>query len=422
MIEIKRAAIVQPFFNVWRQEMFKRLWMPMVLLLVGGGLLLAATASNGLPEDYWQQPQAKAVQSSHDWSKLEKNMRPEACAQCHQAQFNAWKHSRHAQAYSPGMVGQFADMGHAGGNDCLVCHAPLQQQLYTNEAELNQSIATLLKHPQGFDAKADLESKQAALPLRHSGVSCAVCHVRQGERFGPPRRNSEALGKQQGAAHGGFTASDDFEKSSLCASCHQFPQEYAINGKPLENTVFEWENSSFSKRGIQCQTCHMPDRKHAFKGIHDVDMVRSGLQFDVSQQAQAVSLRITSSHIGHAFPTYVTPKVMVRAKALDEQGKVLQQWQWQIIREVAYDGDWQEVSDTRIQAGESRIFSAQAPAQAKQVVFSVDVQPDYYYKGVYQSLLADGMKGHAGRLIQRALDEAKGRDYRLYEKAVKLAK
>jgi len=396
--------------------MKKTWWMSIVLLLMGLGLV-AATVSKPLPLDYWDKPQA----TGKIHTGLENNMRPEACAQCHQEQFNAWRDSKHAAAYSPGLVGQFPDMGHGAGNDCLVCHAPLAEQLYRDAGDMDATLSTLLEHPEGFSRTADLDSTKAQLPLRHAGVTCAVCHVRQGQRFGPPRRGSDVVGHLQGAAHGGFVATKDFEKSQLCASCHQFPQAYAINGKPLENTLFEWKKSRFSREGVQCQTCHMPDRKHAFKGIHDVDMVRSGLEFKLKKQEKLATLTMTSVHIGHAFPTYVTPKIWVKAEALDAQGKVLQHWQWVIVREVAYDDGWKEMQDTRLMPDESRVFVADdLNEHVKSVHFYVDVVPDAFYKDVYRSLLSDDLQPKARFLIAKALSDADKNDYRLYDNEIKL--
>jgi len=373
------------------------------------------TVSASLPEDYWDMPQATG--NSH--AGLENNMRPEACAQCHQEQFNAWRDSKHAHAYSAGLVGQFPAAGHAAGNDCLVCHAPLAEQLYRDAGDMKLTLRTLLDAPVGFSRDADLDAKQTQLPLRHAGVTCAVCHVRQGQRFGPPRRGNAAVGHLDGAAHGGFVATKDFESSQFCASCHQFPQDYAINGKPLENTVFEWQNSSFAGQGVQCQTCHMPDRKHEFKGIHDINMVRSGLEFKLQKKAGLATLTISSVHIGHAFPTYVTPKIWVKAEALDERGKVVQNWQWEIVREVSYDDGWQETQDSRLMPGESRVFVAdKLKKKASSIRFYVDVVPDAFYKGVYQNLLADTLQPKARELITKALSDANKNDYRLYERQI----
>jgi len=387
------------------------------ILLTGLGFTLIAASYSNL-DGYWDNPSA---QSTHDWSALEKNMHPEACAQCHETQFNAWKHSQHSKAYSPGLIGQFPSMGHGQGNDCLRCHAPLDEQLYANPKDMIASLETLRKNPKGFNENADLDSPEAKLPLRHSGVSCAVCHVRSGNRFGPPRKGSKQLGHINTETHGGFTAVKQFEQSGFCAECHQFPQSYAINGKPLENTVFEWQQSRFAQAGKQCQGCHMPDRKHEFKGIHDKTFTRQGLMIDVSKSHGLAQLKIISTNIGHAFPTYVTPKILIQAQALDKKDKALKTWQWEIVREVFYGDGWQEKQDTRLKPDESRLFIANdAPKGTQNVNFTITVIPDNFYKGVYRSLLSDDLQADAQILIKRALDEANANDYVLFSGVVSL--
>jgi len=395
--------------------------------LVAAGIVLSAAAMDpGLPEGYWEQPQAVSGDAPHHWSKLEKNLHPEACGQCHIAQFNAWENSLHAHAYSAGMIGQFPDMGVADSNDCLKCHAPLKSQRYRNAVDLNRSLELKLAHPEGFDRNADMGA--TALPLRHSGVSCAVCHVRGWQRFGPPPKTSGAVGHQQRQVHGGFTATRAFEQPQFCASCHQFPDTMAIHGKPLENTLNEWKQSKFSSQGVTCQTCHMPGRRHEFRGIHDVAMVKKGLTFALSQRHNSAVFSITSSWIGHAFPTYVTPEVVVEATAMNSDGKALHRWQWEIVREVVYDDGWKELRDTRLMPGEHRAFIAgPLPKQTAKVRYRVRVMPDHFYKGVYEGLLDDRVEDHtvaqstrsgARSHIVHALERAKRDDYLLYEQTI----
>ena len=132
----------------------------------------------------------------------------------------------------------------------------------------------------------------------------------------------------------------------------------------------------------------MPDRKHEFRGIHDPEMVKKGVTFSLTEDKNSATLSITSTWIGHAFPTYVTPKIMVEAEALSAKGGVLQDQQWQIVREVAYRGGWKELRDTRIMPGEMRNFTLKnLPSNSSKVRYSVRVIPDYFYKGIYRACI-----------------------------------
>ncbi|MFQ5582296.1 MAG: multiheme c-type cytochrome [Mariprofundaceae bacterium] len=412
----------------------KKLLVPLCLLLAGLGWVAfalmfpgngdaervgVAESDSGFLKAYWEHPVATKDAPPKGWQALEANLHPKACAQCHEAQFEDWKDSLHAHAYSPGLIGQFPGMGHAAANDCLICHAPLKEQMYVGTTDMMDSLKQMLAHQEGFDRKAQVKDKP--LPLRHAGVTCASCHVRGWRRFGPPPKESRALGQIKGSAHGGFTAMKEFEQSAFCASCHQFPQSMAINGKPLENTLEEWKQSRFEREGVQCQNCHMPERRHEFRGIHDPEMVRRGLDFKLKRSMDGGSLTITSRWIGHAFPTYVTPEVIIQAEALDRKGKQLRAWQWEIVREVAFTTGWTEIRDVRLMPGESRSYLAESvPEGSKVIRFQVRVIPDQFYKGIYQHLLAGELENDARALINRALAHADENDYTLYEEELEL--
>jgi hypothetical protein len=124
------------------------------------------------------------------------------------------------------------------------CHAPLAEQAAAFAA------ATTRKKGHRPEAQG----------LAASGNSCAGCHVRRHRHFGPPQRETGAVGPSAAASpHGGVTRAADFEKAEFCAACHQFSEDQDINGKPLENTVAEWRQSRQAAAGQTCQTCHMPD-------------------------------------------------------------------------------------------------------------------------------------------------------------------
>jgi len=398
----------------------KKTVIPIVLMM--GALLLTAAASPGnWLLKHWDQPQATTSMPPNHWSALEQNLHPESCAQCHQQQFNDWKFSRHAHAFSPGLVGQFAAMETTDANDCLSCHAPLDEQKFSSNSMRRNALDRLTEHPLGFDPYGNTDA--IATPLTHAGVTCASCHVRQWQRFGPPVRGGMKTGHINGAAHGGFTAKKEFVSSQFCASCHQFPQSYAINGKPLENTLFEWKQSRFARQGVSCQQCHMPNRKHAFRGIHDATMVRSGLTIGSHALAHGATLSIHSTAIGHAFPTYVTPQIIITAEALNNQKSVLKKWRWTIGRQVEYANGWQERRDNRIMPDETRDFIADhAPDVTSTIHFVITIIPDYFYKGVYRSLLTDnGNKSPTRTLLQRAINDANASDYQLFSVNIAIA-
>jgi len=358
-----------------------------------------------LTDGYWHHPLAEQGEPPKGWPKLWKKLTPSSCASCHQEQYQAWQHSVHAHAFSPGLYGQFSKMSARSANACLNCHTPLAEQKFTTDRDLKKSLKNPKEHR-----------------LRNAGVSCAACHVRGWKRHGPPSLNSGKEGTIKREIHGGFRASKDFEKSQFCASCHQFPPSWGtVNGKALENTLNEWKASTFAREGVHCQQCHMPERQHLFKGIHDPEMTRKGLKIIIKKHEEGARLSITSQWIGHAFPTYITPKVHILAIAKNQHGDELQTWTWAIFRDVQFKTRWVEVSDTRLMPHETRDFTVGHPPKSSVVlVFRVMVEPDFYYKGLYETLLKSKGESQSMDQLQEALRLAHENDYMLFEGTVLL--
>src|SRR5215470_12977753 len=263
---------------------------------------------------HWKTPIAPQGPAPARWSELERSLAPESCGTCHPLQFGDWKTGIHARSMGPGITGQLVEMTRTdptSARSCPVCHAPLAEQ------------SPEIRGPRGFVVNPAFDPA-----LRERGVVCASCHVRRHQRFGPPRRDGSTGSRVPRATlpHGGVTRTPTFLASEFCASCHQFgPEGFAVNGKLVQNTFEEWKASPAAGQGVQCQDCHMPDRRHLWRGIHDPEMVRSGVDVDlvvntgVAGEVNA-SLVLRNVGVGHFFPTYVTPRVVARIELVDAGG------------------------------------------------------------------------------------------------------
>ncbi len=333
---------------------------------------------------------------------------PQSCATCHAAQFEDWGHSLHSRAMGPGMLGQLMDMPAQARDEhqaCIRCHAPLAEQA--------DSLVAALEAPAGKAA--------TAAPLHEQGLVCAACHVRKGEWYGPPRRDgSRPAGDMSALPHGGWKASTAFESSQFCAACHQFQDdEYSLNGKLLENTYKEWQTSRHAREGVTCQSCHMPERRHLWRGIHDPEMVKQGVEIRADDAAVvgaqvAARLSVRNTGVGHHFPTYVTPKVVVRGVQLDASAKRLPgtQQEFIIARLVSMDLS-REIADTRIAADAKADFDYRQPRHARAValLWEVEVQPDAFYFDFHVSWLRDNPAGRGRAQIAQARDAARASRY-----------
>jgi hypothetical protein len=388
-----------------------RAWLPWILLVAGCAIPEAAPpdAVDAFVARHWRVPLAPQGPAPARFSSLEASLAPESCGACHPAQLADWRTSTHAASMGPGVAGQLDELLRTdprGALACQHCHAPLAEQ-----APLRPD--TLAANPD-FDPA-----------LRGRGIPCAACHVRGHERFGPPRRDGTlgSAGPRQALPHGGVTRTPAYLASEFCRECHQFaPDGYALEGKLLQDTYNEWKASRFAATGVQCQDCHMPDRRHLWRGIHDPETVRRGLTITLLDDAAAAGhvaarLVVESTGVGHRFPTYVTPIVVLRAELIDGAGRAIAgtRAEHRIGREVTLDLE-RELADTRLAPGQ-RVELAYARALEGGAVaarFSVVVYPDAFYTAFFETLLRQGA-GRGEDQIRQALADTRRSAFTVFE-------
>ncbi len=354
------------------------------------------------PSVHWQRPVKIGSYGAADV------IYPENCAICHQAQYDDWKGALHSKSAGPGLLAQLdTDKDPETALSCYYCHAPLSAQ---NEVMADAG---------GYAPNGSFDER-----LKLSGVGCAACHVRERGVFGPPM--SEGLKGGFKAGHASIQ-SDFFEKAEFCAACHQLDEGYELNGKLLVNTFAEWKESGYGKNNITCQNCHMPGRRHLFRGIHDPETVKSGVKFDVEKATTGgrvnARLRITNSGVGHYFPTYVTPLVVIKGFLTDAKGKALKGTvkEAAIGRKVSLDLS-RELFDTRIPPFRSFEFDygVRRPASADRLVFEAWVYPDAFYKSFFKNALEKGYPAMKMEELKEALKTTSGSGYLLFKREILL--
>ncbi len=349
---------------------------------------------------HWEMPIPLQGKAPADFSDLESSLNPESCGECHEAQFSGWEKSRHALSMGPGIVGQLGEpwLDKETIEMCLDCHAPLGEQ------------RIFAKNKKGGELEKNLFLKTG---LHKKGLVCAVCHLRKNIRYGPPASQPSQI---EDPPHGGFVAVKSFNSAKLCRPCHQFePWGRRINGKLLEDTFGQWQKSLYSEKGVQCADCHMKERAHAWKGIHDKQMVQSGVDIVAERAGGNVTVTIKNSGVGHFFPTYVTPQVIV---ALVVDGKVVSSKNvgWKVPLDLS-----EEEYDTRIPPGETWRAHFTLPDNVvggSGASITVTVHPDDFYHRFYESLLKNPPDGINRDLIKKAHEESGNSSYILYEKVL----
>lgn len=311
------------------------------------------------------------------WSDLEKDIQPEACGTCHQQQYKDWKQSLHHKGMGPTVLGQLLDMELDApllAITCQRCHAPLEEQIPYLEKGVKNPLFV-----KGF---------------REKGLTCTACHVRNHVRHGPPARRP---GTEKTGPHNGFVVREEYQSPAFCASCHDFEGAGTMHGKLIQETAQEWRRTDFAAQGKTCQSCHMPDRRHLWKGIHDSAMVNSAVSIQVefdpdsSRDSLKASLSLTNVGAGHRLPTYIEPQIMLFIDQLDSLGNLIPGTRREgiIARKVTEEMD-QEIFDTRLMPGETYTlkYSISKSPKAATLMASVEVWPDEAYRLYFIKMLA----------------------------------
>jgi mono/diheme cytochrome c family protein len=327
------------------------------------------------------------------------------CARCHAKQAREWQGSLHAHASSPGIYAQIihptADAPTWGDvESCQRCHAPLAEQLPVLRGTTDKNPA--------FDAA-----------LRDEGITCAACHVRNWTRRGPPRVAPSLIELDSYP----LITLELYERSDFCMPCHQLPARIAVAGRPLLDTYREWLDGPYMKRGIQCQHCHMPNREHTWKGVHDPATFRQGFSISASARAGkdgtvAATASLRNVGAGHYLPTTPTPAAWLRVELLDGKGRAIPGTlrSRRIGRDIKYTAKgWQQIEDTRVAPGDAIELAAELPGKAAtELEVTVVVHPDDYYERFYADHLAGKLDDDIRTLYEIAARRATASHYEAY--------
>jgi hypothetical protein len=134
------------------------------------------------------------------------------------------------------------------------------------------------------------------------------------------------------------------------------------------------------------------------------------------------TLKVTSSRVGHAFPTYVTPRVILRGELLDAAGEVIggSRVDRVVAREVALDLSREE-RDTRLRPGRSAElrYRRRIDGEGIRLRFMVIVEPDAFYTKFFETLLEQGA-GAGTSQIKKALEETRRSPFTVFEQTFPL--
>ncbi len=291
------------------------------------------------------------------------------CGSCHQEHYREWQKSTHALAWvDPQFQAEIAKDN--SPYMCINCHAPLQnQQPFVVTGLLEGDIYRPIKH-----ANPDYDSL-----LRQEGITCAACHVRDGQ----------VVARQvSGRAPHASRADARHLSEQLCISCHNASAVVTPDLVCSFETGDEWRAGPYFGQKT-CLDCHMPavkrpaaagsdttmSRLHYFMGSgipkHDTLTTErlDGLVYDLSGikteygAADSIVLAITVANkvAGHRVPTGDPERFILTVVTIEDTvGRVVQADTFRIGEKWVWYPEAHKVADNNLNPGESRTYQVSA--------------------------------------------------------------
>lgn len=210
------------------------------------------------------------------------------CGDCHEQALAEWTDSRHHRSWTNDLfqAGLIAEPQRF----CVYCHAPAAVQA----AEVIPNLAAYAAlSPRAAGAGAP---RLAPEPLAEEGVSCAVCHLRDGAVLA-----ARPLAPGRAAPHP-IRVAPELGGAEGCRGCHEFAIPAATGGPGpflMQSTYSEWRALS-GPGDPSCVGCHMaPGHGHRMTGAHDLEKLRGALRV----RRAGGALVLEAVEIGHALPT-----------------------------------------------------------------------------------------------------------------------
>lgn len=293
------------------------------------------------------------------------SLRASECGECHQAIYREWQSSMHSKAYtSPFFQAYHQKDKH--DPSCLVCHTPLQNQLVKKITYENENYYRPI---QSDNPKFDSA-------LQQEGVSCSVCHVRDGFVLGPFRA------EQMNAPHPvKYDAS--FKSKQLCLQCHQVPSKpFSLTRTGVCSTGEEFTGSHWEKKGYRCQHCHMEKlqrslvdgfpkretRMHNWPGGYSSEQLQKAFSFSAQRSNTGIRLVISNSGAGHKVPTGDPDRFIDLVFFWKSPSATSEElYSVRFKRQIVWQPIMFEWSDNRLAAGESLDVDVVMPASVQKM-------------------------------------------------------
>ena len=311
-----------------------------------------------------------------------KTLSAKECASCHREFYEEWSTTIHSRAWTDPYFQ--IDWAFDGKQQiCRNCHTPLdrQQERKVLGFEDAEKWHPILEPNPAFDPQ-----------LQHEGVTCAACHFRNGKILG---------------AYGDVSAPHPVQiladPNEICFRCH------VVSGNrwdtfyrfPPCGTVAEIRGTPGATKDskLDCITCHMPlaeralvaggkvrtVRRHLWRGGHDPEMVKQGLQAELREAPGSTSgkrrftLALTNTGAAHYLPTGTPDRYLsVSIRLVDRNGAVLREEAHNLKRTILWRPFIVELRDTRLPRWQPNVFTFDVDPAREPAAASVEAQVRYH--------------------------------------------
>ncbi len=299
------------------------------------------------------------------------------CKNCHTDIYKNWNASMHAAAISDpifevSFMEAIKDKGDEARKFCLQCHSPTTRRT------------------EDYELKADISSE---------GITCTFCHTITNVNMETaiPTISNDPGNVMRGPfdnisspAHK-IKESEVHKTAKICGSCHEMKGK---NGVTILGTYSEWKESSYSKEGIKCQNCHMPEmfgvndvnpdvkKTNNFAKDHSVFGGHSQIKLNKAATISSkiedngdkiiVNTTVFNRESGHKIPTGIpSRKIILEVNLLNEKNEVVSS-QSRAYRKVLVDEAGKELENIKdIFFYAARVLSDNriAPKEARKETF-----------------------------------------------------
>ena len=216
------------------------------------------------------------------------------CGTCHEFEYQTWRESVHARAFTNHIFSKALQRDRQAW--CLNCHTPLWSG---KEADVEPVIRWLTSST----------GPRNPMPAHlEQGITCAVCHVRDGQIVGSGKKARDPQGKKHEVV-----VDKNLRTEKFCAGCHQFnfpaeikPVIVYQHSPPMQNVVAEHLALRKLYSDKRCGDCHYKSADHSLHQAAGTDM-REKFQVEVKRRRPGkpneITYTIRTPAIGHHFPT-----------------------------------------------------------------------------------------------------------------------